>query len=101
MSPSTRPLRYRPLGQYISVGSQLLHELTHAWLITDDHTVTNPATGGVESVYGHRNTLLLARESAQKARENADNYKIFAIASYFDSSYWPVDPDSLTGDPDL
>ncbi|KAG0127728.1 hypothetical protein HOY82DRAFT_624541 [Tuber indicum] len=101
MSPSRHPLLYRPLDQYISVGSQLLHELTHAWFVTDDHTVTNPATGGVENVYGHRNTLLLARESPQKARENADNYKIFAIASYFDSSHWSGDPDRLSGDLDL
>ncbi|CUS11741.1 unnamed protein product [Tuber aestivum] len=101
MSPSKQPSRFRPLDQYISVGAQLLHELTHAWFVTDDHTVTNPATRGVEKAYSHRNALLLARENAVKARDNADNYKLFAIASYFDSSHWSVNPDQLSGDREL
>ncbi|RPA97819.1 zincin [Choiromyces venosus 120613-1] len=101
MSPSRHPLRYGPLDEYIPIGSQLMHELTHVWFITEDHNITNPASGQIENVYGHRNSLLLARESAQKARENADNYKMFAIASYFDSSHWSVDPDRLSGDPEL
>ncbi|PUU80306.1 hypothetical protein B9Z19DRAFT_1123801 [Tuber borchii] len=64
----------------------------------DSLIIINPATQRTEKAYSHRNTLLLARDSPQKAREKADNYKLFAIASYFDRNHWSVNPDRLSGD---
>ena len=55
----------------------------------------------MENAYGHRNTLLLARSNPEQARQNADNYKLFAIASYFDRSHWSLDPDKLSTDREL
>lgn len=64
--------------------------MTHALYGTGDQKLTNG-----ETAYGHKNTLIQAREDAAKARNNADNFAFFAMTAYFDRASWSTDPYNL------
>ncbi|KAL8644678.1 MAG: hypothetical protein Q9226_007643 [Calogaya cf. arnoldii] len=68
-------------------GVQLLHEMSHALFSTDDYILDNG-----ERAYAHKNTLLLAQDDHNKARENADNYAFYALACRLARTNWSTNP---------
>ena len=68
--------------------------MTHAISGTLDEKLANN-----QAAYSHENTLRLALEDPNKARNNADNYQYLALAAYFNSSTWSIDPNNLTPGP--
>ncbi|KAF2490592.1 zincin [Lophium mytilinum] len=89
------PSIYKPpesLDHFVTYGQLLLHELFH---IMDPYI--RDKKGG--QAYGHEYTLRYALESANGARQNADNYAFFASAAYWASRgyrNWSTNPNCLT-----
>ena len=66
-------------------------QMSHAVLGTRDFLLRHGEAAG-----GHQNTLILALESASKARLNAENYAYYALAAFFSpDARISLDPDDL------
>ncbi|KAF2810915.1 uncharacterized protein BDZ99DRAFT_519591 [Mytilinidion resinicola] len=78
LSPPSPHMQSESLDYFVTYGQLLLHELMH---IQDPYI--QDKKGG--QAYGHAATLQYALDSANGARQNADNYAFFASVAYWAS----------------
>jgi hypothetical protein len=63
--------------------------MTHALFSTQDVTYRN------KPAYGQGPAMNLALSSPESARENADNYAMYALAAYWPNGRWSNNPNNL------
>lgn len=81
------------LDQASPAGGKLLHEFTHALWQTTDLKMDG------KKLYSHEGTLRSVERYGTRARMNADNYHMFAVAAYWSNRdgkwRWSMDPDRI------
>jgi hypothetical protein len=97
ISPPIPQHGYRSLDGYAPHGGLILHEFAHSVFEVVDANVT--IGNSKVPMYGHKRSLLgVQQKGARSGRINADSYRMFATATYWNSTTgtpWSIDPNNI------